>query len=80
MNTTDRRTRPCSHCGQVLAHEQLIPFQDELLCPACLDEQTTVCSCCGNVSTKPITAERTQSRSARTAMTTTTNAVPIAVL
>lgn len=47
MNTTDRRTRPCSHCGQVLAHEQLIPFQDELLCPACLDEQTTVCSCCG---------------------------------
>lgn len=47
MNTTDRRTRSCSHCGQVLAHEQLIPFQDELLCPACLDEQTTVCSCCG---------------------------------
>lgn len=47
MNTTDRRTPPCSHCGQVLAHEQLIPFQDELLCPACLDEQTTVCSCCG---------------------------------
>ena len=47
MNTTDRRTRPCSHCGQVLAHEQLIPFQDELLCPACLDEQTTLCSCCG---------------------------------
>lgn len=25
----------------------MIPFQDELLCPACLDEQTTVCSCCG---------------------------------
>lgn len=47
MNTTDRRTRPCSHCGQDFAPEQLIPFQDELLCPACLDEQTTVCSCCG---------------------------------
>lgn len=47
MNTTDRKTRPCSHCGQAFAPEQLIPFQDELLCPACLDEQTTVCSCCG---------------------------------
>ena len=47
MNNADRRTRPCSHCGQEFAPEQLIPFQDELLCPACLDEQTTVCSCCG---------------------------------
>ena len=47
MNTTDRKKRPCSHCGQAFAPEQLIPFQDELLCPACLDEQTTVCSCCG---------------------------------
>lgn len=47
MNTTDRKTHPCSHCGQDFAPEQLIPFQDELLCPACLDEQTTVCSCCG---------------------------------
>lgn len=47
MNTTDRKTRPCSHCGQAFAPEQLIPFQDKLLCPACLDEQTTVCSCCG---------------------------------
>ena len=46
MNTTDRRTRPCSHCGQAFAPEQLIPFQDELLCPVCLDERTTVCSCC----------------------------------
>ena len=46
MNTTDRRTRSCSHCGQAFAPEQLIPFQDELLCPVCLDEQTTVCSCC----------------------------------
>ena len=47
MNTTDRKTRPCSHCGQAFAPEQFIPFQDELLCPVCLDEQTTVCSCCG---------------------------------
>ena len=47
MNNADRKTRPCSHCGQAFAPEQLIPFQDELLCPACLDEQTTVCSCCG---------------------------------
>ena len=47
MNTTDRKTRPCSHCEQAFAPEQLLPFQDELLCPVCLDEQTTVCSCCG---------------------------------
>lgn len=47
MNTTDRRTRPCAHCSQDFATEQLISFQDELLCPDCLAEQTTVCSCCG---------------------------------
>ena len=47
MNTSDRKTPPCSRCGQEFAPEQLIPFQDELLCPVCLDEQTTVCSCCG---------------------------------
>ena len=79
MNNADRKKRPCSHCGQAFAPEQLIPFQDELLCPACLDEPQSVPAAV-NVSTKPITAERTQSRSARTAMTTTTNAVPIAVL
>ena len=47
MNSVNRKAHPCSRCGQEFAPEQLIPFQDELLCPVCLDEQTTVCSCCG---------------------------------
>lgn len=46
MNT-DREPRACSHCGQVLEVERLVPFRDELLCPDCLDSQTVLCSHCG---------------------------------
>ena len=36
----------CTSCGNKFYHEQLSPFDGELLCPACLSSQTVYCSCC----------------------------------
>ena len=47
MNTIDRKTRACSGCGQALTPDQLTPFQNELLCPSCLNERTVLCAHCG---------------------------------
>ena len=47
MNTIDRKTRACSGCGQALTLDQLTPFQNELLCPGCLNERTVLCAHCG---------------------------------
>ena len=36
----------CTSCGNNFYREQLSPFDGELLCPACLSNQTVYCSCC----------------------------------
>jgi len=37
----------CCHCGRTFPQEKLTEFDDQLLCPACLNEETSLCSECG---------------------------------
>lgn len=37
----------CTNCQHSFPSELLVPFREELLCPACLSSQTVICSCCG---------------------------------
>ena len=39
---------PCELCGEVYDLDELIPFDDRLICPECLENETTLCACCGN--------------------------------
>ena len=38
---------PCELCGEVYGSDELIPFDDRLICPECLENETTLCACCG---------------------------------
>ena len=38
---------PCELCGEVYDLDELIPFDDRLICPECLENETTLCACCG---------------------------------
>lgn len=38
---------PCELCGEVYDPDELIPFDDRLICPECLENETTLCACCG---------------------------------
>ena len=38
---------PCELCGEVYDPDELIPFDDRLICPECLENETTLCTCCG---------------------------------
>ena len=38
---------PCELCGEVYDLDELIPFDDRLICPECLENETTLCTCCG---------------------------------
>lgn len=38
----------CDSCGRIPAEAALIPFDGQLLCPACLEQATTFCSHCGS--------------------------------
>ena len=38
----------CDSCGRIPAEAALIPFDGQLLCPACLEQATTLCSHCGS--------------------------------
>lgn len=40
---------PCSMCGRRLPQEVLLPFDGEMVCPACQQEHTVMCSCCGQI-------------------------------
>ena len=41
------REIPCELCGEVYDPDELIPFDDRLICPECLENETTLCACCG---------------------------------
>lgn len=36
---------PCELCGEVYDPDELIPFDDRLICPECLENETTLCAC-----------------------------------
>ncbi|MDD7645945.1 MAG: amidoligase family protein [Ruminococcus bromii] len=38
---------PCELCGEVYDPDELIPFDDRLICLECLENETTLCACCG---------------------------------
>ena len=37
----------CALCGEIYDPDELIPFDDRLICPECLENETTLCACCG---------------------------------
>lgn len=41
-------TNICTLCGRALPSGHLIPLDDHFLCPDCLDENTVICSHCGD--------------------------------
>ena len=46
-NTMKEHEIPCELCGEVYDPDELIPFDDRLICPECLENETTLCACCG---------------------------------
>lgn len=40
-------TVSCAFCGAVLDEDEAVFFDDQYLCPDCLDAHTTICGCCG---------------------------------
>lgn len=40
---------PCSMCGRRFPQEVLLPLDGEMVCPACQQEHTVMCSCCGQI-------------------------------
>ena len=46
-NSMKEHEIPCELCGEVYDPDELIPFDDRLICPECLENETTLCACCG---------------------------------
>lgn len=46
-NSMNEHEIPCELCGEVYDPDELIPFDDRLICPECLENETTLCACCG---------------------------------
>ena len=41
-NSMKEHEIPCELCGEVYDPDELIPFDDRLICPECLENETTL--------------------------------------